>query len=413
MGDREKDKEVAKKDPEAEDRDDPEAGAGEDATDESKSEESDEEESDEDESDEDESDEDESKSEESDEEDPPKKEAAPVKKDGESKSSVAPSETAAAPAAAGPSPLVKFFWMPEKLAAARSQGFDKDKPGWNYYELAREAVIAAQRLGELSEAKQGVLLLNREAMVLMARAGLARASVAGDSWSDFAALDAAKPMVEKLTEDERKLVDQVLAADGLDQLAQLPKDRRASAGKALAKVASKLYEELEREANRVASVLYMRWLRILGAVAVVLILVGVVYGAIRRSATGPNLALGAKVTLSSNSKTYGVPPERAVDGDRNELGFHTNNEKNAWVQLDLGSEKRIRKVVVYNRTSNSQRAVPLIVEVSKDRRNWDEVAKRDEDFAIWTAEFSPKKARYVRLKLQDRNFLHLAEIEVY
>jgi len=250
-------------------------------------------------------------------------------------------------------------------------------------------------------------------MVLMARAGLARAGAGGDSWSQFAELDAAKPMVEKLSEDERKLVGQVLAADGLEQLVQLPKDRRASAGKALAKVASKLYEELEREANRVASVLYMRWLRILGVAVGILIIIGIIYSAVRRSVSGPNLALGAKVTLSSNSKRWGVPPERAVDGNRNDLGFHTNNQDNAWVQLDLGSEKRIRKVVVYNRSTNAQRAVPLVVEVSKDQREWKEVARRDEQFAIWTAEFSPKRVRYVRLRLLHKDFLHLNEIEVY
>ncbi len=402
MSDREKDKEAAKNDPEAEDEARDEADEATAGADDSEAEDSEAEDSDEEDSEAEDSDEEDSEAEEL------TKEAKPAEKADESK----PAEKPAA-AASGPSPLVKFFWMPEQLAAARAKGFDQDKPGWAYYELAREAVIAAQRLGELSEAKQGVVLLNREAMLLMARAGLARGGIEGDSWSEFAGLDAAKPMVEKLSEDERKLVDEVLAADGLEQLAKFPKDRRASAGKALAKVASKLYEELEREANRVASVLYMRWLRILGTVAVILILVGVIYSAIKSSTTGPNLALEAKVTLSSNSKPYGVPPERAVDGNRTDLGFHTNNQKHAWVQLDLGAEKRIRKVVVFNRNSNSQRAVPLILEVSKDRRKWDQVDKRDEDFAIWTSEFSARKARYVRLKLEGRNFLHLAEVEVY
>jgi hypothetical protein len=324
-----------------------------------------------------------------------------------------PAEKPAAASPARPNPLVRFFWMPEQLRAARAQGLDQDKPGWSEYDLAREAVIGAQRLGELSEAKQGVMLLNREAMLLLARAGLARAGAEGNSWSDFAELDTAKPLLEKLSAEERELVDVLLGADGLEQLATLPKDRRKTAGKALAKLASKLYEELEREANRVASVLYMRWLRILGVVLGFVIIVVGALSLIKRSAGGVNLALGAKVSVSSNSRRWGVPPERAVDGNRNDLGFHTNNQKNAWVQLDLGEEKRVRQVVVYNRATNPQRAVPLVVELSSDRRSWDEVAKREEVFDIWTADFSSKKARYVRLRKLNKDFLHLAEVEVY
>ena len=412
MGDPEKDKEAAKNEPEAETRDEAdEAAAVEDGSEKSEADAQKAEEAEG--SDADEQDASGAAGDEEGAEGDEAKQEAESSEASASETPAEPREKPAAVAASGPNPLVRFFWMPEKLQAARAQGFDKDKPGWAYYELAREAVVAAQRLSELSEAKQGVALLNREAMVLMARAGLARAGAGGDSWSQFAELDAAKPMVEKLSEDERKLIGQVLAADGLEQLVQLPKDRRTSAGKALAKVASKLYEELEREANRVASVLYMRWLRILGVAVGILIIIGIIYSVVRRSVSGPNLALGAKVTLSSNSKRWGVPPERAVDGNRNDLGFHTNNQDNAWVQLDLGSEKRIRKVVVYNRSTNAQRAVPLVVEVSKDQREWKEVARRDEQFAIWTAEFSPKRVRYVRLRLLHKDFLHLNEIEVY
>ncbi len=424
MGDREKDNEAAKNDPETEAQAEPAetdaAGSDDAAADEAEGESDSDKASDSEAPDSETSDSEAPESEAAAGEDSAESGAASSEGDsappsgGEASPSVPPqtSEKPAAPAS-GTNPLVKFFWMPDQLKAARAQGFDQSKPGWPYYELAREAVVAAQRLGELSEAKQGVTLLNREAMLLMARAGLARVGSEGDSWSEYAQLDAAKPMVEKLSEDERQLVDQILAPDGLDQLAKLPPDRRSTAGKALTKVASKLYEELEREANRVSSVLYMRWFRILGVVVVILAIVGAIYGMVQRSVTGPNLALGAQVSLSSNSKHYGVPPERAVDGNRNDLGFHTNNQKNAWVQLDLGSEKRIRKVVAYNRSTNPQRAVPLVVEVSKDRRKWDEVAKREEEFAIWTADFSSKKVRYVRLRLLGKNFLHLNEVEVY
>ena len=59
-----------------------------------------------------------------------------------------------------------------------------------------------------------------------------------------------------------------------------------------------------------------------------------------------------------------------------------------------------------------ERAVPLVVEVSDDRKRFREVARRGEDFQFWSAEFEPVTARYVRLRSPVSTTLHLRQVSV-
>src|SRR5690606_38479561 len=79
--------------------------------------------------------------------------------------------------------------------------------------------------------------------------------------------------------------------------------------------------------------------------------------------------------------------------------FHTNDEDQPWVELDLGTAQRFSSVKVKNREDCcSERAVPLVVEVSSDGKQWKQLARKNEVFTTWTAEFSPVEGRWVRLR---------------
>jgi hypothetical protein len=153
---------------------------------------------------------------------------------------------------------------------------------------------------------------------------------------------------------------------------------------------------------------------------------------------GNNLALGARVTPSSNDGT--LPSGKgAADGDIWNVGFRTEREPSPSVMLDFGSVKAVSRFVIYNcydrypypairpRVEFSldaaeararfdcrqENEVPLSIEVSSDGQAFTEVARRNQRFELWNVKVPPQMARYVRVRLLREGHLQLREIEVY
>jgi hypothetical protein len=59
-----------------------------------------------------------------------------------------------------------------------------------------------------------------------------------------------------------------------------------------------------------------------------------------------------------------------------------------------------------------ERAIPLLVEVSTDRQRWTTVARREDAFGTWRAQFGKQTARWVRLRVDRRSYLHLYDVLV-
>jgi hypothetical protein len=51
--------------------------------------------------------------------------------------------------------------------------------------------------------------------------------------------------------------------------------------------------------------------------------------------------------------------------------------------------------------------------VSSDGKQWKQLARKNDVFTTWQAEFSPVEARWVRLRLAKKGILHLAAVDVY
>jgi hypothetical protein len=263
-----------------------------------------------------------------------------------------------------------------------------------------------------------VLLLRREALELLvaaqaARAGISREATPSARWAALLEHQLGQAAVEGISAADRELLDVAFAPDAAVRIAGLPKDRRASLGNALGLVTERLAEQLEREAQRVASILYQRWLRIAAAIVLLVAVVAGIAMLVRMAQPPANVARGKPVKASSRNAKHGCDPQQVVDGNRGGLGFHTNSEREPWVEVDLGSPQWVKKVVVYNRETNPGRAVPLTLELATEPGQFQEVARRDEVFDVWTAEVPAQQARFVRLKLRKKEFFHLAEIEVY
>ena len=97
---------------------------------------------------------------------------------------------------------------------------------------------------------------------------------------------------------------------------------------------------------------------------------------------------------------------RLFSGDKADYAFHTDKEKNPWAKVDLGAVKTVNAVMIENR-ANERRAEGLIVSISEDGQQWQEVWRAKTFETTWTvpvthldagANVPGLKARYIRLE---------------
>ncbi len=112
----------------------------------------------------------------------------------------------------------------------------------------------------------------------------------------------------------------------------------------------------------------------------------------------------------------------AVDGVKNGgAAFHTTQEDKPWWQVDLGKVQPVGRVVVWNRcTGDATRAARLKILLSDDAKSWREVYQHDGTVFHGASDKKPlsvpldgAKARFVRIQLPTRTWLHLDEVEVF
>ena len=104
----------------------------------------------------------------------------------------------------------------------------------------------------------------------------------------------------------------------------------------------------------------------------------------------------------------------AVNGKFEGYGFHSDKLKNPWWQVDLGEGVAVHKLKIKNRPCCSERARTLRVLFSNDGENWTQVHDQaGKNFSWLEIPVEPQPVRYVRLQLNEKNYFHLEEVEVY
>jgi hypothetical protein len=108
--------------------------------------------------------------------------------------------------------------------------------------------------------------------------------------------------------------------------------------------------------------------------------------------------------------TTGVLGHRSGKED---LLFHTEEEAEPSVIVELHRAMTVRRVVVTNSTDCcSERVIPLAIDVKTGPNAWKTVAQNDGNFVTWEAEFAPTTTRAVRLHVPRRTMLHLYDIRI-
>lgn len=144
---------------------------------------------------------------------------------------------------------------------------------------------------------------------------------------------------------------------------------------------------------------------------------------------GKLISRKARVTTSSRHRADpGQPNALVAENLSAGFAFHTAEETNARVELDLGKEFSVTGVRVLNRINAGQagmdRAAGLRLSVSKEGKLWQEVWRAEAVQTEWEipvtdtlagAEVPGRKARYLRLELRTAKPvpLHLRQVEVW
>lgn len=134
--------------------------------------------------------------------------------------------------------------------------------------------------------------------------------------------------------------------------------------------------------------------------------------------SGPNLALGAKITASSSHENW--PEQRAVDGDMH-TAFETTYEKYPiWFTLDLGAVHPITRVEItwgnWDQASyGSPASTEYTLSVSDDGQNWKVAYTKKHGMGGKEVIPLAAEARYIRLDSTEHGARYIAvcEFEVF
>ncbi len=145
---------------------------------------------------------------------------------------------------------------------------------------------------------------------------------------------------------------------------------------------------------------------------------------------GPNLAIGCQAMQSSTSvwskqKNPAHDAVRAISGIvSGRAAFHTDKDIEPWWQVDLGRNRTVQEIRVFNRVDDmgvAARNNRLIISASADGDAWQELYRRNSDTPfggadgnplIWHPEV-PVTTRYLRLTVPTTTWLSLDQVEVY
>lgn len=112
------------------------------------------------------------------------------------------------------------------------------------------------------------------------------------------------------------------------------------------------------------------------------------------------------------SSAYGGWPERSwtrINADS--AFFHTKKTDRPWVEIvpDTPTFSRVR---VWNRATNKNRAVPLILEIPDGKGGFKELGRKTEPFTETTFSFKRVRAPKIRLRVDKETYFHLQRVEV-
>ena len=140
---------------------------------------------------------------------------------------------------------------------------------------------------------------------------------------------------------------------------------------------------------------------------------------------GKWISKDATYEASSIESQWSHDEKRLLSGEEYEGGFcfHTKEEANPSIVIALGRTAVVKGIEIVNRKDMLQdKARTITVWVSKDKKEWTQVWKAAKTQDMWevpVTEFvagiqqAGVAARYIKIGLQEKNYLHLYSVKVY
>lgn len=251
--------------------------------------------------------------------------------------------------------------------------------------------------------------------MLLARRSLTDAQLRDvDSFSSlWAASDPALLREAAGSESNAEKLKRGLVDQDFKSYAELPPDDQSALAQNLSRFATALADNVDGVLSRLERLWIRRILRmLLPLVAIVGIAVGV-WALTQNLEDAHDIARGKPWVASSHWPEGGCHSPAQSCPESPNYFFCTNEEDNPWIVFDLGSVQPVSGIKVLNRPDEAPRAVPLVVEVSTDNQHWKEVARRTENFQTWKQSFPTAPARWVRLRVARKSFLHLLRVKIF
>jgi hypothetical protein len=319
--------------------------------------------------------------------------------------------------------VLEWFWLHRAIGKARAAVL---APSERTRELERRARLAAdlgRRVLEpgdrvaASEAGAVACELHRQSIFwtlsVEVEATLPRATSGSDCFSEIWR-SVRREELRRTAGDEESLamLEEALLGRDFAYYAELPNEQQETVGKALRGFAEGRLQALDAPRIAVEKIELQRMMRV-GLLVLTAIMI-VVWPAVAfyRWREDRDLARGKPWRASSIG--YGgceSPKQECPEGP--EFFFHTGEESNPWLEIDLGKSLEFSGTEVVNRKDCcEERAVPLIVEASDNHAAFRELSRREDAFETWRAHFAPVHARWLRIRAPRTTYLHLRAVRV-
>ena len=208
------------------------------------------------------------------------------------------------------------------------------------------------------------------------------------------------------------MLEEALLGRDFVYYAELPNELQSIVGKALRGFAQGLLQALDAPRIAVEEIWLQRVTRV--GLLVLIVVAIVVSGEVRlhRWEEGRDFARGMPWRASSVGYAGCQSPKQECP-EGLEFFFHTLEESNPWLEIDLGKSLEFSGTEVVNRKDCcGERAVPLVVEASVDHVAFRELSRREDAFETWRAHFAPVHARWLRVRAPRTTILHLHTVRV-
>ena len=138
-----------------------------------------------------------------------------------------------------------------------------------------------------------------------------------------------------------------------------------------------------------------------------------------RAGEHAEVGVGARWVASSHvrkARRTGVLPHRGFFFSPPPYFFHTREDDEPWLSIDLGKAQTVTAVELRNRLDCCRdRALGVSVELGKNAQSMFSVAKYSapEPFRTWRVAVLPTVARFVRIVGTPHQSLHLSDVQVF